>query len=476
MFGLAEGSDQVDSNIPSDKTGTKVDAPNVAQLNTRVASDTVIADALIRSMLGGRAAPAEGTTAPAVAPLGIAQAASAAKGDLALAVTEIAEKPRLSTPLAQARDGRGSLSAISGISTYIEPRPKEAVQPLVLPQPITLQVAVTTITLPDAMAAIDGAPVDQPHASQGDVHPQAAPMQTAPAGSPIVSNAPLAFSALLTPISQTIAPESAPPGTKIETDTVCPLPLVAARCPNFVDAPADAKADPQESKSKATISASSTTHPISRGDSREDAPRIIAMAASTSPDGFTQAFDNPTPPTASHSPTIDSTTSSTFGAVADSLRASETAHIAAPVAASSGAGSTIQDITVRVNRPDMPAVDLRVTERAGEIQVTVRTSDSGLETSLRRDLPTLTNSLEHAGYRTETYVPRGAHENAPLFNKLSTQTDSREDREARKESSGKESGDASQDASRNGSQGRQQGRRHRDQQAQNWIDQMEKQS
>ncbi len=397
--------------------------------------------------------------------------ASVAIGDLALAVTEIAKKDRLTTPLAQAQDGCGSLPAISGVSTLFEPRPNDAVQTSVFPQPITVQVVVMTTTLSDAMAAIYGAPDDQPHSSQSDVHTQAAPMQIASAGLPIISNAPLAFAALLTPISQAAAPENALPETKIDTQAVCPLPLVAARCAN----PTDGQADSQESKSKATSVGSQTAHPISRDDAREDGPRVTAMAASTSPQGFAQAFDNP-PQAAPHSPIVDATTSSTFGAVADSLRASETAHIAAPNAALSSAGSTIQDITVRVNRPDMPAVDLRVTAHAGEIQVSVRTSDTGLETSLRRDLPTLTNSLEHAGYRTETYVPRGAHESAPLFNKLSTQTDSREDREARKESSGKESGDAARDANRDASQGRQQGRRHRDQQAQNWIDQMEKQS
>ncbi len=71
-------------------------------------------------------------------------------------------------------------------------------------------------------------------------------------------------------------------------------------------------------------------------------------------------------------------------------------------------GGTAQDITVRISQPDSPAVDLHVTERAGEIHVAVRTSDAELQTSLRQDLGSLTSSLERAGYHAETFVPRAA--------------------------------------------------------------------
>jgi Flagellar hook-length control protein FliK len=465
MFGSADVADRVDSNIPNDKagdkSGTKADALNIAQLDTRFASDTVIADALVRSMLGGRAAIA-GTSVPVAPPAKIKQT-GVASGD----------------------------SAVT----------------------LTVQVAVMT-TVSDAAAVIESAAADRPQPLQSGAHPQVASMPIAPAGLPIVSNAPLAFAAVLTPISQAAAPESTLPGTNIDTQAIYPLPLDAVRCPNSadtqssaqiemqsetqsnspsyalpdakIDTPSDTKTDSQESKSKATVSGLQIAHAILHGDREDDAPKVSAMAASTStsmsPQGFAQALDNPAAPATPHSSIADSTTSNTFGAVADTLRSSETAHIAIPVAASLNAGSAVQDITVRVNRADMPAVDLRVTERAGEIHVTVRTADAGLETSLRRDLPTLTNSLEHAGYRTETFVPRGAHESAQLLNKLSTQTDSREDREARQESSGRESSrDANQRDTnqRDANQGRrqhEQPKRHHDQLAQNWIDQMEKQS
>ena len=64
------------------------------------------------------------------------------------------------------------------------------------------------------------------------------------------------------------------------------------------------------------------------------------------------------------------------------------------------------DIAVRISRPDAPAVDVHLMERAGGVHVAVRTPDGGLQTSLRQDLSSLVKSLEHAGFRTEAIVPQ----------------------------------------------------------------------
>lgn len=86
--------------------------------------------------------------------------------------------------------------------------------------------------------------------------------------------------------------------------------------------------------------------------------------------------------------------------------APQLAEIAVPVATK--ATGVAQEIAVRISQPDSPVVDLHVTERGGEIHVAVRTPDAELQTSLRQDLGTLTNSLERAGYHTEAFVPRAA--------------------------------------------------------------------
>jgi hypothetical protein len=50
-------------------------------------------------------------------------------------------------------------------------------------------------------------------------------------------------------------------------------------------------------------------------------------------------------------------------------------------------------------------IEVRLTERAGEVQVAVRTPDSHLAGSLRENLPTLSARLAENGYRTEAWHP-----------------------------------------------------------------------
>jgi hypothetical protein len=64
-----------------------------------------------------------------------------------------------------------------------------------------------------------------------------------------------------------------------------------------------------------------------------------------------------------------------------------------------------QEISIRIAQPDASTIDLRVVERSGQLHVDVRSSDTALQSSLRQDLGTLTNSLERAGYHSETFTP-----------------------------------------------------------------------
>ena len=77
------------------------------------------------------------------------------------------------------------------------------------------------------------------------------------------------------------------------------------------------------------------------------------------------------------------------------------------IAAPPPRGSSAQEIAVRIAQPDVPSVDLHVTERNGQVQVAVRTPDAGLQTALRQDLGTLVNSLERAGYHSSVFTPQG---------------------------------------------------------------------
>lgn len=63
------------------------------------------------------------------------------------------------------------------------------------------------------------------------------------------------------------------------------------------------------------------------------------------------------------------------------------------------------DIKLQVGGDGSPRVELRVTERGGDIQVAVRTPDARLAGDLRQDLPSLAARLEQSGYRAETWHP-----------------------------------------------------------------------
>jgi hypothetical protein len=66
------------------------------------------------------------------------------------------------------------------------------------------------------------------------------------------------------------------------------------------------------------------------------------------------------------------------------------------------------DITLQVGGAGDSRVEVRVTERGGDVHVAVRTPDTRLAGELREDLPALTNRLEQAGFRAETWRPAAA--------------------------------------------------------------------
>jgi hypothetical protein len=55
-------------------------------------------------------------------------------------------------------------------------------------------------------------------------------------------------------------------------------------------------------------------------------------------------------------------------------------------------------------------VDVRLSERSGEVRVAVRTPDAQLAGALRADLPSLSTRLEQTGFRAETWHPGIFHE------------------------------------------------------------------
>ncbi len=80
----------------------------------------------------------------------------------------------------------------------------------------------------------------------------------------------------------------------------------------------------------------------------------------------------------------------------------QAAPAAAPTPAPAPAAA--HDIKIALN-DNGQRVELRVTERGGDIHVAVRTPDAPLATSLRNDLPALSNKLEESGFHSEMWHP-----------------------------------------------------------------------
>jgi hypothetical protein len=64
-----------------------------------------------------------------------------------------------------------------------------------------------------------------------------------------------------------------------------------------------------------------------------------------------------------------------------------------------------REISLRLSGNETGELDLRITERAGKVQVSVRTSDENLSSSLQSNLGDLVGRLERKGFATETWTP-----------------------------------------------------------------------
>ena len=196
----------------------------------------------------------------------------------------------------------------------------------------------------------------------------------------------------------------------------------------------------------------------------QDSPIRIASAAAGSTGDFSRAFVAAAPlgglATAAATGRAD-----IFVAPRDTTRGSEPQAVTETTPVQTG---SVQDMTLRIARPEAPAVDLHVTQRAGEIQVSVRTPDPALQASLRQDLNTLTSSLERAGYRTDTVIPR---------TEMSSPMDMRDERQSQPGTAGRGGSMDSQGGGSGENEGRG-GERQPQQNPQNqrtrrWLDELE---
>jgi hypothetical protein len=80
----------------------------------------------------------------------------------------------------------------------------------------------------------------------------------------------------------------------------------------------------------------------------------------------------------------------------------------------------IREISLRLAGAASAQVDVQVTERAGRVQVAVRTADPDLATSLQNNLGDLMGRLEEKGFRTEAWTPATAQHSGGAVRETST--------------------------------------------------------
>ena len=131
------------------------------------------------------------------------------------------------------------------------------------------------------------------------------------------------------------------------------------------------------------------------------------------------------------------------------------------------------------------AVDIRIAQRAGEIQVSVHTPDAALQANLRQDLPSLVTALDRAGFDAQTFIPHSSSLTAAVSGSSLGQTSPGGQSSLGESGSGNTADSGSGGAKDSGTPGQFSGQQHsgeqsfsgqhqsRDRQALRWLDQIE---
>ncbi|MGA3241122.1 MAG: hypothetical protein ABSG03_33060 [Bryobacteraceae bacterium] len=174
------------------------------------------------------------------------------------------------------------------------------------------------------------------------------------------------------------------------------------------DDPAEpaAAAAPDAAPGVSQSAASSSKHGDGSHHPGQEKPQDPASAApqpGASADLAQARFDvnAPVPPAGSMTSPANAASRSETPAPAEATPEPSTppAAAAAPVA---------HDIKLELNVGGGQRVEVRLTDRAGDIHVAVRTPDARLSDAMRADLPALAAKLEQSGFRTDAWQPGSA--------------------------------------------------------------------
>ena len=413
-----------------------------ASFQGTAASSAQIADAMIRSMLVGSsttASPASNNPTPAVPANANLTPLSVAIPNRALSLSDLPIVPNPVVTASAPNDAAVQIPLTAGNANPPAPgttNPNQAAQdPRKQPRNPADALMATVIAPVATMPALPTTVAPPPADPKSNAPAPATRDSTASVVTlPFTRNsaeAKVAFTAILTPAKDAPAPSASVAGPTMPTpepagagNSSTPVALATAASPQ----PQAATASQVTAAQVSTAQAGGNAQPDGDASARQESdspetparPTVLATATKVKPD--VQPDDNalqqaaaatpgvahmvavpsftssPTDPTRTSAPAPAATP---YNTTAEALRTTESNLAAAPTLRTGAA----QEISIRIAPPDSPAVDLRVVERAGQVHVDVRTSDSAMQTSLRQDLGTLTNSLERAGYHAETFTP-----------------------------------------------------------------------
>ncbi len=126
-----------------------------------------------------------------------------------------------------------------------------------------------------------------------------------------------------------------------------------------------------------------------------------------------------------------------------------------------------REISIQIPSADGGKVDVQIVERDGKVQVTVRGSDTQLNSALRGELAELVHTLDQKGYKTETWTPGDTY---PLTSADAPDVKS----PTRSESSPDWSGNQSKDGGNGGNPGGNQQQRRQQQERPDWLIELER--
>ncbi len=271
-------------------------------------------------------------------------------------------------------DESKKVSTGNGVEAAVAARPKETAS-LIATMPIPPVTSTPSSVTGQAQVAIPvedaSAPPaqDEPASSTPAAEPQ--PVAIAPmldvSTTQTPSTAPIALAAKLTPIEPA---EGNPPSTETADNRAHATSPVQKQASTTAAIPDDAGARPPADAAPEHLAKAETAFAsvAAVSGSSPEAPAATRTAAAPGPSTSTEAASQ-------MEPLIETQT---------------------PAATGSG-----HDITISLPDATERGMDLRFVERAGEVHVSIRTSDAEAAQTLRSGINDLTGRMEHAGMRAE---------------------------------------------------------------------------